>query len=156
MRPRAIGRLAVGGSRGTPIGISSDSLDVCWIGNGYCLGMLVLDVMLFSMDLFMLFEILRTLEGLLANLANVWLQGCVNYEAASAAADEFKRQARFTSKMTGNVVALCTSSIAVDPFASQTEVIGRLSTNVVVAEMVIESLGVSVGESTVLPETFVL
>jgi hypothetical protein len=44
--------------------------------------------------------------------------------------------------MTGDMIALCTGSDAVFPFASETEVIGALPAYVIVAEMVVKSLGV--------------
>jgi len=113
--------------------------------------------MLFCMDLLVLFQILRTFEGLFADLAYMWLQRCVNYgEIILAAADGFIRTAKLTSKMAGNMVSLCTSSVAVDPLTGETEVVSRLSANVVVAEMVVKSLWVSVVERAVLPHAFVL
>jgi len=47
-------------------------------------------MVLFCMDLLVLFQILRTFERLFADLAYMWLQRCVNYaKSISAAADEF-------------------------------------------------------------------
>lgn len=89
------------------------------------------------MDLFVLLQVLRALEGFLADLADVWLEGCVD------------------SEMTGDMVTLCTGCTAVLPLAGETEIVGALSADVVVAEMVVEGLGVDKGLSTILPETFV-
>jgi hypothetical protein len=43
--------------------------------------------------------------------------------------------------MAGDMIALCAGSDAVFPLASETEVIGALPANVVVAEMIVKSLG---------------
>jgi hypothetical protein len=57
--------------------------------------------------------------------------------------------------MTGDMITLCTGSDAVFPFASETEVIGALSAYVIVAEMVVESLGVGEIFGAVEPLTIV-
>jgi hypothetical protein len=44
--------------------------------------------------------------------------------------------------MTGNMVALCTSSDAVLPFASETEIVGAFPANVVIAEVIVKNFGV--------------
>ena len=44
--------------------------------------------------------------------------------------------------MTGNVIALSTGGPAVLPLAGQTEVAGALPANVVIAEVIVESLGI--------------
>jgi hypothetical protein len=44
--------------------------------------------------------------------------------------------------MTGNMVAFCTGSDAVLPFASEAEIVGALPANVVIAEVMVKSFGV--------------
>lgn len=44
--------------------------------------------------------------------------------------------------MTGDVVTLGTGSATVLPFASETEIVGTLAANMIIAEMVVEGLGV--------------
>lgn len=60
-----------------------------------------------------------------------------------------------TAKMTSNVVALCASCSAVLPFAGEAKIVCALPADVVVAEMMIESLGVEVSSRAILPETIV-
>jgi hypothetical protein len=50
------------GGRGTAGIIATDTGDIVWIGDGDGFGMFVLNVMLFSVDLFVFLEILGTLE----------------------------------------------------------------------------------------------
>jgi hypothetical protein len=57
--------------------------------------------------------------------------------------------------MTSNMVALCAGCSAVLPFAGEAEIVCALPANVVVAEMMVESLGVEISSGTVLPETVV-
>lgn len=76
-----------------------------------------MDVMFLGMNFFMLFKVLRTLERLVAYFARV----------------RFERSVY--SEMRGDVVSLCTRSTAVFPGACEAEIVGRLSTDVVVAEM---------------------
>lgn len=57
--------------------------------------------------------------------------------------------------MAGYVVTLCAGGTTVLPLAGETEIVGALATDVVVAEMVVESLGVGKGLTAVDPETLV-
>ena len=57
--------------------------------------------------------------------------------------------------MAGDVIPLCASSCAVFPFASETEVICALPADVVVAEMIVKSLGVGEGLCAFEPLTAV-
>jgi hypothetical protein len=56
--------------------------------------------------------------------------------------------------MAGNVISFRTAGSAVLPFAGETEIVGTLATNVVIAEMIVEGLWVAKGLSTVFPKTF--
>jgi hypothetical protein len=96
---------------------------------------LVLLVVLLCVNLFMLFEILRSLERFLANLADVGLERGVYSEMAS------------------DVVSLSTAGATVLPFAGETEIVGALASNMVVAKVVVEGLGVAKRLRAVLPET---
>ena len=58
--------------------ISSNASGICGISHGDGLGMLVLGMMLFGVDLFVFLEILGTFEGLLANFADVGLERSVD------------------------------------------------------------------------------
>ena len=55
--------------------------------------------------------------------------------------------------MTSDVVALCTGCSAVFPLAGKTEIVCALSSDVIIAEMIIECFWVDEGLSTVLPKT---
>ena len=57
------------------------------------------------------------------------------------------------SEMTGDVVSLCAGGTAILPLASEAKVICALSTDVVVAEMVVERLRVLEGLLAVEPNT---
>ena len=57
--------------------------------------------------------------------------------------------------MTSNMVAFCAGCSAVLPFAGEAEIVCALPTDMVVAEMMVESLGVEISSRTVLPETVV-
>jgi hypothetical protein len=65
------------------------------IGYGDRLGMLVGSVMLFSMDLFMLLEVLGTLERFLANLADVRLERCVDWGSVSWTSEQGKKKKKY-------------------------------------------------------------
>ena len=54
-----------------------------------------------------------------------------------------------TSEVTGDVITFCAGGAAVFPLAGETEVVGALPTDVVVAEVVIERLWVREYERTV-------
>ena len=55
--------------------------------------------------------------------------------------------------MTSDMVALCTGCSAVFPLAGKTEIVCALSSDVIVAEMVIECFWIEKGLSAVLPKT---
>lgn len=56
---------------------------VRWVSDGNRLGVFVLSVMFFSVDLFVLLQILRTFKRLLADFANVGLERCVDCAAST-------------------------------------------------------------------------
>ena len=60
-----------------------DSCCVYRVGDGDRLRMLVLGVMLLSMDLFVLLQILRSFERLLADLANVRFEWCMDCQVST-------------------------------------------------------------------------
>jgi len=60
-----------------------------------------------------------------------------------------------TSEMTGDMISLGTRCATVLPLAGEAEIVGALTADMVVAEMVIKSLWVSKGQLTVLPLTIV-
>jgi len=99
--------------------------------------MFVLLMMFLGMYFLMFLEILRTFERFFTNLTNVGFQGGVN------------------SQMTCDVISFCTSCTTVLPFASETKIVCALSTDMVVAEMVVEYFWVRKGMCTVYPEAFV-
>jgi len=77
-------------------------------------------MMLLSVDLFMFLEILRPLERLFADFADVRLERSVD------------------SQMASDMIAFSAGRATILPLASQTQVAGTLPTNVVVAQMVVE------------------
>ena len=85
----------------------------------------------------MLLQILGPLERLAAKITLVRLEGHVNTDVG------------------GDVVALRAGDVAVAPSAGEAEVVGGLAADVVVAEVVVEDLGVGEGAGAVLPETLV-
>lgn len=99
--------------------VSTYPLGVDGIYDGDGFGMLVLQVMFLCVNLFMLLKVLRSFEGFLADFADVRLEWGMDTEMASY------------------VITLSTSSAAVLPPASKAEIIGALTTDVVVAEVVI-------------------
>lgn len=60
------------------------------------------------------------------------------------------------SEMAGDMVPLSAAGATVLPFACETQVVGALAADMVVAEMVVEDLWVGEREGAVLPETLVL
>jgi len=74
-------------------------------------------VVLLCMDLLVLFKVLGPLERLVANLADMRLERRVDTE------------------MRCDVVPLCAGRVAVLPLAGQTQVVGRLATDMLVAQM---------------------
>ena len=81
-------------------------------------------MMSFGMNLLVLLEVLGALEALLADLAYVGLEGSMN------------------AKMRGDMVALCTGGTAVLPLAGQTEIVGGLAADMVIAQVIVEVLWV--------------
>lgn len=79
----------------------------------------MLSMMFLGVDLLVLLEVLRSFEGLFAYLAHMRFQRGVD------------------SEMAGDVIALGTGRAAVLPPASETEVVGALPADVLVAEMVV-------------------
>ena len=143
---------------------AADTGDVCGVVYGDGLGMLVLGMVLLGVDLFVLFEVLGTLEGLLANLrgvsgarwraddkylADMGLEGGVHWRGGQEGRGS---GGRCTSEMGGDVVALGAGGAAVLPLAGEAEVVGGLAADVVVAEVVVEELWV--GEGGVAAEPF--
>lgn len=59
-------------------GLCFDPRCVRWVSDGNRLGVFMLSVMLFSVDLFVFLQILRTFEGLLADFANMGLERCMD------------------------------------------------------------------------------
>lgn len=82
-------------------------------------------MVLLCMNFLVLFEILWALERFLAYLADMRLQRSMD------------------SKMTCNVITFGTGSSTILPFASETKIICALSTDVVIAEMIVEDLWIS-------------
>jgi hypothetical protein len=89
-------------------------------GDGF--GVLVLGMMFLCVNFFVFLEILGTIESLGTYFAGMGLERGVN------------------SEMGSDVVTLCAGGAAVLPSAGETEVVGALSADVVVAEMVVERL----------------
>ena len=65
------------------------------IGYGDRLGMLVSGMMLFSMNLFVLLEVLGTLERLLAYFTDVRLERCVYLSGVSWTSEELNNKTRY-------------------------------------------------------------
>lgn len=84
-----------------PWGIAVHTLSVGRVSDCFRLGVLVLHVVGLGMNLFMFLEVLRTLEFLIADLAVVRFQGYVHAEVG------------------GDVVALCTCSVAILPLTCE-------------------------------------
>ena len=63
------------------------------------------------------------------------------------------RGTNVTSEVAGDVISLCTSCAAILPLTGETKIVGALSADVVVAEMVIEDFGVKVRLAAVGPKT---
>jgi hypothetical protein len=116
--------------------------------------MFVLGMMLFGVDLFMFLQILRTLERLLAYLANMWFEWRMDCQAREGYQRCIRRRTHkvVTSEMTGDVISFCASRTTIFPSASEAKVVGTLATDVVVAEVVIEDFGIWVGLSAVDPK----
>ncbi len=106
--------------------------------DGDGLGMLVNGMVLLGVDLLVLLEVLRSLEALLADLADVRLERGMYAE------------------MGGDVVTLRAGGTAVLPVASEAEIVGGFATDVVVAEVVVEYLGVGEGTIAVAPFALVV
>ena len=63
------------------------------------------------------------------------------------------RENNITSEVTCDVISLGASCTAIFPLASETKIVGALSADMVVAEVVVEDLGVGVGLATIDPKT---
>lgn len=59
---------------------------------------------------------------------------------------------RVTSEVTGDVIPFRASRTTIFPFAGETEVVGALSADMVVAQVVIKQFGVGVGLYAVSPK----
>lgn len=115
--------------------LCSDPLDIAFVMDGDGLGVAVGDMVLLGVDLLVLLEVLRALERLAADFADVWFERSVDAE------------------MGGNVVTLGTGRTAALPLAGEAEVVGGLAADVVVAEVDVEQLGVGCRAVAALPET---
>lgn len=100
-----------------------------------CCLVLTLLLVLFSVDAFVLLEILWTLKGLTADVAVVRLEWGVNTDVR------------------GDVVTLGTADITAFPLAGEAKVVGGLATDVVIAKMLVDHLGVIKDLATVVPST---
>jgi hypothetical protein len=130
-------RLVTGRKSGTIVHRLVAISGVNRVGDSDGLGVFMLGMMLFSVNFFVLLEILGSLEGLSTDFA------CMGFER------------RMNSEMTSDMVALRTGGCAVFPFASEAEVIGALPAYVIAAEMVVEGLRIGKRLCTVKPLTFV-
>ena len=90
---------------------------------------LVLLMMGLCVDLFVFFEILRTLECLLAHFALVRLERSMYCRAVSTRW-QFS-VAELTSNMASNMISLCTRRSTVLPVARQAEIIRRLAADMI-------------------------
>jgi hypothetical protein len=108
---------------------------ICRVGDCDRFRVFVLGMVLLGVDLFVFLQILRTFKRLLAYLANM----------------RFER--RMDSEMTGDMISLRASCTTVLPLTSETEVVGALSADVCVAEVVVEEFGFREGLAAVDPET---
>lgn len=107
------------------------------VGDGNRLGVLVLGMVRLSMYLLVFLKVLRTFEALVADVTRVWLEGDMHAHVAS------------------DVVALRADGAAIAPVARKGEVIRRLAPYMVIAEVVVEHLGVGVCARAARPETLV-
>ncbi len=98
-----------------------------------CSLVLTLLLMLLGVDALVLLEVLWTLEGLSTDVAVVRLEWCVN------------------TNVRCDVIALGTGDVTAFPLASKAEVVGGLTTDVVVAEMLVDDLGIEEHLATVVP-----
>ena len=97
--------------------------------------LLSLLLVLLGVDALVLLEILRTLEGLATDLARVRLERSVN------------------TKVGGDVVPLGTAHVAAFPLAGEAEVVSALAADVVIAQVLVDNLGVVEDLATVVPST---
>ncbi len=124
-------------------------------------------MVLLRMNLFVFLEILGSLERFLAYLQAVrrgamskqggsiprTSEASVGYALPNKCQTKLPRSFEHTSEMAGNMVPFSARCPAVFPLACETEVIGALSTNVLVAKVVVELLWVTKRLGTFLPET---
>lgn len=113
--------------------LSAHSGEKVGILDGDGLRVLMDGMVLLGMNLLVLLEVLRPLEALLAYLADVRFEGSMDAE------------------MGGDVVTLGTGSSTVLPVAGEAEIVGRLTADMVVAEVVVEDLGVGEGAVAAAP-----
>jgi hypothetical protein len=92
-----------------------------------------------GVDLFVLLEVLRALEGFFAYLgpSQSWLS---NRDSTNLA--DMGLEGGVHPEMAGDMVPLCAGGATVLPLAGETEVVGALAAYVLVAEMVVEGLWV--------------
>lgn len=133
--------------------VGTDASGEGGIGDRDSLGMLVSGVMLLGMDLFVLLEVLGALERFLAYLAGVRLERCVDWGARELVIKEQRghRIKSGTSEMGGDVIPLGAGSATVLPMAGEAEVVRGSAANVVVAEVVVETLRVVKRPSALSP-----
>lgn len=113
--------------------LSTNSRDEDGVLYGDRLRVLVDSMVFLGVYLLVLFEVLGPLEAFLADLTDVRFEGGVD------------------AKMRCNMVTLSTGSTTVLPVTGQTEVVGRLATDMVVAEMVVEHFWIGKGAITAVP-----
>ena len=119
----------------------------------------MLGVVFFGVDLLVFLQILRTFERLLAYLTNVRFERRVDCSSEHKLAKERqklipgKKETDVTSEVAGDVISLRASRTAIPPLAGKTKIIGALSTDVVITEMVVEDFGIEVRFTAVGPET---
>jgi hypothetical protein len=65
----------------------------------------------------------------------------------------YSHEKNVTSEVAGDVISLRASCTTILPLASETKVVGALSADVVVAEVVVEDFSVGVGFAAVDPKT---
>jgi hypothetical protein len=128
--------------------VAAGSVDWVWVGakggGGVCHGVgasgcvlcglvLALLLVLLGVDALVLLEVLGTLEGLAADVAVVWLERGVYADVGC------------------DVVTLCAADVAALPFAGEAEVVCGLAADVVVAEVLVDDLGVVEDLAAVIP-----
>jgi hypothetical protein len=130
---------------------------ICRVGDCDRFRVFVLGMVLLGVDLFVFLQILRTFKRLLAYLANMRFERRVDCWVGGRLAKGCQTWilggGSITSEMTGDMISLRTSCTTVLPLTSETEVVGALSADVCVAEVVVEEFGFREGLAAVDPET---